>query len=60
MSERTPWAGLLQRAHAFALPPAAFWRLSVREWRALMKRQEEAMARDALQALMRAFPDDRR
>jgi uncharacterized phage protein (TIGR02216 family) len=59
MRERTPWARLLQLAQGLCVAPAAFWRLSVKEWRALVRREEHALARDALEAMMQAFPDTR-
>jgi len=60
MNERTPWSTLLQRAQALCLGPAEFWRLSVREWRALVKRKEDSLSRAALEAMMQAFPDNER
>ncbi|PVM92629.1 phage tail assembly chaperone [Caulobacter radicis] len=51
---------LRRAAVAFAIPPAAFWRLSLKEWRALAGEGEvggAAMGRPALAALMARFPD---
>ena len=48
-------------ATRFGIGPEAFWRLSLREWRALT--QEEpgpAMGRTAFERLAAAWPDGRR
>ncbi|NGM49430.1 phage tail assembly chaperone [Caulobacter sp. 602-2] len=47
-----------QAATAFAIPPAAFWRLSLKEWRALAGTPASpVLARPDLAALMARFPD---
>lgn len=58
MSERTPWPALLQTALRCGIEPRAFWRLSLREWRALMTTSAEALSRAAFEALAQRFPDD--
>lgn len=57
--ERTPWAAWLRLAVQLGAPPAAFWRLSLREWRALTAtRASEALGRSAFEALAARFPDE--
>lgn len=55
----SPWGEMLRRAAvAFAVPPAAFWRLSLKEWRALAgEPASPVLARPGLAALMARFPD---
>lgn len=57
-AEETPWSAWLLAANAIGVTPAEFWRLSVKEWRALAGRAT-ALAREDLDALMQRFPDDR-
>lgn len=56
----TPWGEMLRRAATrLATPPAAFWRLSLKEWRALTEPPAApVLARPDLAALMARFPDD--
>jgi len=55
MGEATPWLRLMARSR-FA--PAEFWRLSLREWRALAAPpKEHALSRAALIDLAQRFPD---
>jgi len=56
----TGWSEMLARAaREFCVPPAAFWRLSLPEWRALAgPPASPALPRPALEALMARFPDD--
>jgi len=58
-SERdaAPWGAWIRAALMVGIEPEAFWRLSLKEWRALFDR-ESALARTDLDALMRRFPDD--
>jgi len=57
--EATPWAEWLRRALAAGLSPELFWRLSMREWRALMARGDAViMPRATLDALRVQFPDE--
>ncbi len=51
-----PWREMLRAALAAGLPPEAFWRLSLREWRALMQ-AGGAPPRQILEDMMAAFPD---
>ncbi|MDG2527531.1 phage tail assembly chaperone [Caulobacter endophyticus] len=59
----SPWGEMLRRAAvAFSIPPAAFWRLSLKEWRALVgegagQGGAAAPGRSDLAALMARFPD---
>jgi uncharacterized phage protein (TIGR02216 family) len=60
MAERTPWSRLLVLALGFGVQPAAFWRLSVREWRALASPIDTTLSRAAFEALARHYPDETR
>jgi uncharacterized phage protein (TIGR02216 family) len=54
------WPALLRLAARLHVPPDAFWRLSVAEWRAITAPPpSDAMGRRALNALMAAWPDGR-
>lgn len=55
----TPWPALLRLAALrFAIPPDAFWRLSLAEWRALTGESEaEVLGRGAFEALAQTYPD---
>jgi uncharacterized phage protein (TIGR02216 family) len=56
MNERTPWAQLL----ALAPSPEEFWRMSLREWRALNASPSAAvLGRAAFDALAARFPDEK-
>jgi len=57
MRERTPWGAWLQASFAFGLPPDLFWRLSLKEWRALTAPASAHFDRAALDALAARFPD---
>jgi uncharacterized phage protein (TIGR02216 family) len=58
--EPTPWAPMLAAAAIVGVPPAAFWRLSVKEWRALTARsRHDALNRNEFNALMQTYPDRR-
>jgi len=55
---KTPWPLLLAAALRLGLTPEQFWRLSLREWRALNTPQlGEALSRSTFDALARRFPD---
>jgi len=58
----TPWAAMLRLAASrFRITPAAFWRLSLTEWRALSADlAPSALDRPGLDALTDRFPDDPR
>ncbi|MGE3142553.1 MAG: phage tail assembly chaperone [Hyphomonadaceae bacterium] len=59
--EPTPWPALLAQALRLGLAPAAFWRLSLLEWRALTRQGAPArLARAEFEALAARFPDDKR
>jgi len=54
----TPWPEMLRLAATLGLPPPAFWRLSLREWRALTAAPATpALDRRGLEALERLYPD---
>lgn len=56
---KTPWALLLAAGLRLGVTPEQFWRLSLREWRALNAPQlGEALSRSAFDALARQFPDE--
>lgn len=58
MSERTPWADWLRAGIAAGFQPEHFWRLSVKEWRALSAPQiPHAFDRATFYALAARFPD---
>lgn len=60
MSSATPWRRWLAAGFAAGVAPAAFWRLSVREWRALSGSAAEALDRAGLLALAAQYPDAKR
>ena len=59
MTGTASWDAALRHAgRVFGMMPEAFWRLSVREWRALNGGDVAALGVAELAALMRAFPDN--
>ncbi|HWA00162.1 MAG TPA: phage tail assembly chaperone [Caulobacterales bacterium] len=52
------WRPWLQAASRLRIAPAAFWRLSVREWRMLTMAATARLDRAAFEALAAQFPDD--
>lgn len=57
--EATPWAKMIAAALRLGVPPAHFWRLSLKEWRALIAPVgEETLSRAAFFALAQMHPDD--
>lgn len=52
-----PWGAMLRAALAAGIPPDAFWRLSLKEWRWLAE-GTRCMAGKELAALMAAYPDE--
>lgn len=55
---RTRWGAWLAHAlAAFAIAPAAFWDLSLREWRALNGAGAAPLTRSDFTALAARFPD---
>ncbi len=59
MTDAAPWRAWLAFAAQLGIAPACFWRLSVREWRALAPPASAAhLDRAAFTALAAHFPDD--
>ncbi|MBB33996.1 MAG: hypothetical protein CME88_13215 [Hirschia sp.] len=58
---RTPWMRWIRSAAQMGIAPDAFWKLSLREWRALTARQaaQQAMTRRELDALMAVVERDK-
>jgi uncharacterized phage protein (TIGR02216 family) len=57
-SERTPWNAWLSAALGAGVAPAHFWRLSLKEWRALAAAPGAALLdRSGFEALAACFPD---
>ena len=56
----TPWGEMLRVAARAGVTPAAFWRLSLREWRMLTERPAgpEPLGRDGFERMMAAWPDE--
>lgn len=55
---RTPWPAMLRLAVTLNIAPGAFWRLSLKEWRALAgEGGAEVLTRAGLDALRREHPD---
>ncbi len=53
------WGEMMRRAAMFGVEPAAFWRLSLREWRWLTGGDEmSAMTGAELERLAEAWPDE--
>lgn len=52
-----PWGEMLRAALAAGIAPAAFWRLSLREWRWL-NGAGAGSSRAELARLMQQFPDE--
>jgi uncharacterized phage protein (TIGR02216 family) len=53
------WDAALRLAVRLAISPEAFWRLSLREWRALTAAPgAPSLGRPALDALIARFPDE--
>lgn len=57
MIEPTPWLRLLATSASVGVAPARFWRLSVKEWRALVATEHNGLTRSAFEALLQRFPD---
>jgi hypothetical protein len=57
---KTDWGEMLRFAARLGLPPADFWRVSLREWRMLTASPAapEAMGRAVFERLAEAWPDD--
>jgi len=54
------WGDMLRLAARVGIPPVAFWRLSLKEWRMLTASPAVAgpMGRAAFERLREAWPDD--
>lgn len=57
--ERTPWPAMLASALLRGLAPEAFWRLSLKEWRALISPNTDTLSRAAFDALAARHPDEK-
>ena len=57
MSDRTPWPAMLAAACARGVTPVRFWRLSLREWRAIASSPNAALSRASFEAMVARFPD---
>ncbi|MEM6626825.1 MAG: phage tail assembly chaperone [Pseudomonadota bacterium] len=58
MSRTSPWPQLIATAGRLGVPPEAFWRLSLVEWRALARTGDApALSRVQLERLALQFPD---
>jgi len=56
----TRWAEMLRLAAGLGVGPEAFWRLSLKEWRALTGAPDvAALGRRRFEALAERFPDER-
>ena len=56
---RAPWGEMMRRAALFGVEPAAFWRLSLKEWRWLVGGGDmSAMTGAELERLAQAWPDE--
>ncbi len=55
----TPWDEMLRTAARLGVGPEGFWRLSLREWRMLTARSEEAppMRRSEFKWMAERWPD---
>ncbi|HEX6861035.1 MAG TPA: phage tail assembly chaperone [Caulobacteraceae bacterium] len=54
----TPWAAMLPLAVSMGITPREFWRLSLREWRALVGDGGEVLGRAGFEELVRRYPDE--
>lgn len=55
--ELTPWGAWLRAANTIGVEPPHFWALSLKEWRALTKREAASLNRAGFEALAARFPD---
>lgn len=53
----TGWGERLRAGLALGLSPEAFWTLSLREWRGLVRSHTKTASRTDLDALIARFPD---
>lgn len=54
------WAEMLRAAALMGIAPAQFWKLSLREWRALTAPSGPALARKEFDLMMKTRPDERK
>jgi uncharacterized phage protein (TIGR02216 family) len=55
----TPWREMMVEAARVGLPPEAFWRLSLKEWRMLTSPMGwAALGRSAFERLAEGWPDE--
>lgn len=52
-----PWAEMMRAAISLGIAPAAFWKLSLREWRYLTGAGGEMLGRRAFEQMMTTHPD---
>jgi hypothetical protein len=58
MADPIPWSSWLRLAAWLGVAPHNFWRLGLREWRALIGASEaQSMSRARFNALAQDFPD---
>ena len=53
------WAEMLRAAALMGIAPAQFWKLSLREWRALTPPSGPALPRRQIDLMMKSPPDER-
>ena len=53
------WNEMLRAAALMGIAPARFWKLSLREWRALMVHAGPALPRKEFDLMMKIRPDER-
>ncbi len=58
MRSGTPWSAMLAAARGLGVTPSGFWRLSLREWRAIASPSNVTLSRASFEALASRFPDN--
>lgn len=53
------WNEMLRAAALVGIPPAQFWKLSLREWRALTTPSGPPLPRTQFDLMMKTSPDER-
>lgn len=53
------WNEMLRAAALIGIAPAQFWKLSLREWRALTVHAGPALPREKFDLMMKTSPDER-
>lgn len=53
-----PWGEMLRAGVRLGIPPAAFWRLSLKEWRMLTGPAAARPDRAAFERMAEAWPDE--